>query len=300
MPKQLTDYCWREWIHLRPLTQAIKTRRYRRIDRRHLAEVPCCPKLSTLRRAMRWQQVMVVIAYNDSEVIRYQIELVRQNLPHVLHTVVDNSSDLQAAAKIKEDCRIQGIPYARISTNPWSGKNPSRSHGFAMNWTWRHLLLPARPRQFGFVDHDLFPTGSSDPFQHLESCCCYGDKRWAGSRWFLWAGFCFFDFHYTVNMPLDFGLDWFIGLDTGGANWEVIYKHMMSDEIKDRHIRQVPVWPQVPLKDAYFEWRDDWLHEVGLDGNPDLKSAKRRELVLLLESRARAKQCADTSRLLAW
>ncbi len=36
----------------------------------------------------------------------------------------------------------------------------------------------------------------------------------------LWAGYCFFDFAKVARLPLDFGLDWFAGLDTGRRELE--------------------------------------------------------------------------------
>ena len=49
--------------------------------------------------------------------------------------------------------------------------------------------------------------------------------RTAGERWFLWAGFCLFHYAAVADRMLDFRQDWFIGLDTGGANWELLYRH---------------------------------------------------------------------------
>jgi len=284
MPKNLSEYRFNDWLQLRPLTHAIKTHRYREIDQRSLAVKPSGPEINSFRSLARNQQVVVVIAYNDEETIRLQSELVSRYLPHVLYAVVDNSSDWQVAASIHKFCLCKSIPYVRLEANPWNGKNPSRSHGFAMNWTWLNLIRPSEPYQFGFVDHDLFPTATTNPFRQLESCFCYGDKRWAGSRWFLWAGFCFFDYGAVLELPLDFGLDWFVGLDTGGANWNAVYQHLDARVMRDRTIRQVQVWPEVSTRDAYFEWRDDWLHEVGLDGRSELKPKKRLALRELLQS----------------
>ena len=62
-----------------------------------------------------------------------------------------------------------------------------------------------------------------DPFAVLDSQDFYGVVREAGVRWFLWAGFCFYRFDRVQNRRLDFGQDWFNGLDTGGGNWRSLY-----------------------------------------------------------------------------
>ena len=293
MPKNLLEYRFRDWMRLRPLAHALKSRRYRRIDRKFLAVQPE-KNINSLRHLIQNRQTIVVIAYNDHQLIQWQSQLVRRFIPQAAYVVVDNSSSASQAREVQQVCCRFNVPYERLVNNPWSGRNASRSHALAMNWTWQHLLRPARPSQFGFIDHDLFPTAPTDPFKRLEDRLCWGDKRWAGERWFLWAGFCFFDFSRVMGLKqdLDFGLDWFAGLDTGGANWDIVYRHIDHSAIPERKIQEVAVWPDVPLKSAYFEWRDDWIHEVGLAGRTDLKSEKRVELARLLPLPARQAQLA--------
>jgi hypothetical protein len=160
-----------------------------------------------------------------------------------------------------------------------------------MNWSWRNLIKPIRPVQFGFLDHDLIPTKPCDPFADLGDKPFYGDKRWNNGRWFLWAGYCFFRFDMVANRKLDFGLDWFVGLDTGGANWGRLYRNFDPKLLRDRTIQTLPVWRDVRLEDAYFEVREEWLHEVGVAGLTTLRAAKRsrfKELMSCSEIAAEA------------
>ncbi|MGT2468690.1 hypothetical protein ACVOMV_33905 [Mesorhizobium atlanticum] len=87
-------------------------------------------------------------------------------------------------------------------------------------------------------------------------------------------------FDAVARKPLDFGLDWFAGLDIGGANWEVLYRNVDPNALPQRPITAFAAPPGLDLRQAYCEWRGSWLHEVGLDGDPSLK-AKKREAVLL-------------------
>ena len=94
-----------------------------------------------------------------------------------------------------------------------------------------HLLRDGRPAAFGFIDHDLFPMRPTDPFAPLAQHPVAGQVRdkSGGARWFLWAGYCFYRFSAVERLPLDFSLDWNAGLDTGGANWFVLYRHLAPD-----------------------------------------------------------------------
>ena len=129
-----------------------------------------------------------------------------------------------------------GAHYLRLPPNPWTRRNDSRSHGIALNWVWRNVIKPGAPHAFGFIDDDMFPVAPVDPFAPLATHAFYGDTRTAGPRWFLWAGYCFFRYDAVADKRLDFGLDWFVGLDTGGANWDVLYRDVDPKSLPARRI----------------------------------------------------------------
>lgn len=286
MPKRLSEYTLRDWIKLRPILHSIKSQRYRLIDRAYCRLKPADDAYDSLIANCARRQVLVTIAFNDAELIRIQSQLVRRFIPQALHLIADNSSDSSAAQTIRTDCLKRQVPYVRLPRNPWQGlAAASRSHGQAMNWVLRQILTPGRPASFGYIDHDLFPTRPCDPFAQLESLPFYGDKRWAGDRWFLWAGYCFFRFEQAERTRLDFSQDWFIGLDTGGANWAKLYSQWDPSRLPDRPIRETSILPGVETRQAYVEWRDDWLHEVGLAGDASFKAQKRAAVLRLLEDR---------------
>lgn len=284
MPKRWREYSLRQKIRLQPFVHAIKQWRYRRVDRRYLeSKSPLRYVLGPLRESITGTHLVSTITFNDRQAVRWQLALASEFLHESNLLVCDNSSSGAAADSIAKICDQQGVKYLRLPDNPWTGKNPSRSHGAAMNWVWHHLIRPARPKTFGFIDQDLYPIGPSTPHREIGECGCFGDKRWSGHRWFLWAGYCFFDFESVINQPLDFGLDWFAGLDTGGANWEVLYRHILSDSIPQRQLVRVAALRDVPLEKAYYERRGNhWIHEVGQDGVPELRLRKREVIRRLL------------------
>lgn len=284
MPRSLHEYRLSDWCRLRPVTHSVKTWRYRRTDDLFLNRKPTQDGIVAVRSAIARRPTLITIAFNDWQLIQWQTAIVAQCIPHAVHLVVDNSSCNEAAARIEAMCQRNGTLRLRLPSNPWTHRNPSRSHGLAMNWTWRHVILPAQPTTFGFIDHDLFPLEPCDPFEPLTQLACWGDKRWAGSRWFLWAGFCFFRFEAVRHLSLDFGLDWFAGLDTGGANWEVLYRHLNPQTLPDRLIERRTAIDGVSTEEEYFEQRGTWVHEVGLAGRRDLREKKREAFQNLLAS----------------
>jgi len=136
--------------------------------------------------------------------------------------VLDNSSNKAARQAIRRVCEERGIAYMALPRNPeWS---PNRSHGIAMNWAYYNIARHLRPEAFGFVDHDCIPVAEYDFREALADRSVFGRPRNAPDRWSLWAGFCFFRYDLTEDRDIDFKhrVEW--GLDTGGGNWEALYR----------------------------------------------------------------------------
>ena len=95
---------------------------------------------------------MTTIAFNDAEILARQIRAIRAFVGGPVHLVADNSGDDRDAAAIGALCAAEAVPYLRLPPNPWGPRSPSRSHGFALNWS-ALPIKPARPTAFAF-DHD--------------------------------------------------------------------------------------------------------------------------------------------------
>jgi hypothetical protein len=275
MPPTLRDYTWSDWCHGRPVTQTYKTIKYRAVDAIYMRRRRPSADLDAVMQAVRGREVLVTVAYRDPQVLAWQVQLLRHYVPQALHVVADNTPDDEGAAAVRAAVAQGGALYFRLPKNPWG--TGSRSHGVAMNWVWQNVLLAGAPAAFGFLDHDIFPLAVSNPFSKLTAQPFYGAVRHAGARWFLWAGFCFFRPDAIRDIPLDFGQDWFIGLDTGGGNWRSLYRNV------DRSALELSFRPSGPDGSGpLLQWCGTWLHEGGWMWAGAFDPTKREAVASLL------------------
>jgi hypothetical protein len=286
MPKSLRELTAADWRHLRPLTQNVKSWRYRLVDGIYRRRGAVAGDPEAVAASIRRRKVLVTVAFADPQLLSWQIRLVCRYVPGAVHAIVDNSPADAAAAVNARIAADAGVAYVRAPPNPWSGQGArdaaSRSHGIVLNWTWHNIIRPGAPEAFGFIDHDIFPTAPDDPFAPLAGQDVYGVVRTAGPRWFLWAGFCMFRFAAVKDKPLDFGQDWFIGLDTGGGNWNALYRRIDRKSLREPPTTFVPFKAGIELAEGPLQWCGTWLHEIGLMGDPGLMGEKRAAVARLL------------------
>jgi len=156
--------------------------------------------------------------------------------------VADNSLDDKARQNIKAICDARGIPYLALPPNPeWS---PNRSHGIAMNWVYYNVIRHLRPTVFGYIDHDCLPIAPIDIPSLMEGKSVHGlarseDRPLGTKPWSLWAGYCFFRFSSVEALALDFKhrVEWL--LDTGGGNWNVLFRHLAPEDVLEAKQRDL-------------------------------------------------------------
>ncbi len=292
MPKALSEYTLADWKRLRPLAHRLKTARYWLIDRRYRAQPAAVGDAAAVARPIAGRKVLFTVAYQDPQAIDWQAALVRHFVPGALYVVVDNSPQDADAKAIERVCGAHGVSYLRAPPNPWA--KSSRSHGIVLNWIWHNVVRPGAPEAFGLLDHDLFPTAPDDPFAPLAKQDVYGYVRFTEpptGRWFLWAGFTMMRFAAVRDLELDFGQDWFLGLDTGGGNWGAALQQARS-----RHagagavaLPAVPRGHRAARRPAAMVRR--WLHEVGQMGEPEVMADKRRVVADVAPHLEAAKVC---------
>lgn len=177
---------------------------------------------------------VVTIAFNNERVIALHNRYVSHNLKgDVTHIVVDNSSDKEASLRIRRQCETDGVAYVRLHRNSLGRFSGSYSHAAALNWTYRHVIMPRRAFAFGFIDHDIFPVTAIDIASLLERQPLYGAQRRRGDAWYLSAIVCFLRRDLCEGRRVDFmpvRVDG-VYLDSGGANWYSIYRHLDAQQL---------------------------------------------------------------------
>lgn len=168
--------------------------------------------------------VLFVVAFNNSRLIEKQIATLRRNLsdPFVLY-IADNSELQEARAEIARICAREKVNYLSIPESVSKGAaDPSNSHGAALNWILFSMVLRLKPTYFGFLDHDNFAFECVSILDRLAGKGVYGHFQAREGRWYLWPGFCFFEYQFLQGKCLDFRPR--AGLDTGGKNWELLFQ----------------------------------------------------------------------------
>ncbi len=175
--------------------------------------------------------IVVTIAYDTPWTISLLAECWQKYCPETPLLVIDNSSNQIAAQEIGKICSDKGISYLKLPHNrEW---HPSRSHGLALNWTWKNIICHMKTlTTIGFIDHDCYPIRPWSP-DSLPSKVTYGLKSpgWIRDQptWSLWAGYMYFRYQGAQNvtdLPMDFTPNPLDGLDTGGMNWRTLYRKL--------------------------------------------------------------------------
>jgi len=173
------------------------------------------------------RNLLFTIAFRETWTIDLLARAVARHMPEWTLVVIDNSREYADRAAIAAVARMHGLPYLGLPANPeWS---PNRSHGLALNWTWRNVVQALRPGFFGFIDHDCFPIAATPFLRHLENQPVDGPiirPRFVENAWYIWAGCLFFNFRLVERLKLDFNHDQHLRLDTGGRLWSVLFRHL--------------------------------------------------------------------------
>lgn len=267
MPRRFASFGFEDWLHLRPLTQSWKECIWRLEDRAFSARrARPDGTAEALGRRLAGQSVAFSIAYNNVPVIDWQIRFCRRNLQGAALAVLDNSSDARAGADIAGLCRASDIVYVPLPRRPRDTRSASRSKALAINWAWRNLVRPLRPPVFAFLDHDLYPLRPVDLPALVAEQPVYGMRVTRPGGWYLWAGFCVFRHAAVAGHDLDFRQDWFLGLDTGGANWSRLYRGLDPGRLRFAREGWVELGRDAEGAPVVADRIDDWLHLRHMSG----------------------------------
>ncbi len=201
---------------------------------------------------------LFTIAFNNPTVIELQDRLLRRNVCDPYHwTVVDNSSDRRARRAIARFCNERGIAYLRVPSNPYTGRDPSRSHAEALNYVVRRCTRRLAAPVIGFLDHDVFPVRDVNITERIGSAVAYGRRRERGGTWYLWPGLLFLRWAEVDVRSLDFHPR--DGGDTGAGLFRAVYRELAPAQV-------VYTSDQARTLGAgegnRYEMFDEWMHAV--------------------------------------
>ena len=177
--------------------------------------------------------------------------------------VFDNSRQTSERTEIERVCHEHNVPYLGLPWNPT--RHANRSHGIAVTWIFHQVVQAIQLARTCFIDYDLIPTERIELAKTLGDQPFYGVTKISKWGWALWAGYCLYDFPTIRALPLNFLYDFSRGLDTGGRNWNCLYKNYDRSRFKFTEIKFkefIDPIKGVPRKVECVE--DRWIHLRGV------------------------------------
>ena len=263
-----TEFSATEWLKLLPVQHALKqvrndawlaVYRNRRTDK--------LPQFLADHKDLANRNIALVIAFEQPWALNWLLQMASRNVSDMTVLVFDNSRNDSKRIEIEQICRKNKAPYLALPPNPT--RHVNRSHGMAMTWVYHNVVRAIDPHIFGFIDHDLIPVRKVSIADKLAGQPVYGLlNRNKFGFWSLWAGYCFFDYARTKGKPINFLYDFSRDLDTGGRNWNSLYR-----DLDPRHLR-VAVTENISMKVPSAENSrpvqfidGNWLHIGGISYN---------------------------------
>jgi hypothetical protein len=270
--RELHQFSPGEWLRLVPLSQALRQgRNDLMLARYRRARTPALAAFLHEQRKLRGQRIAIVIAFEQPWALDWQLRMAARNLPGTQLLVFDNSRDEEKRRQVRHVCDRHDIPCLGLPS--YRTRHVNRSHGMAMSWVYHNVVVPLEPEIFGYLDHDLIPVEPVDVAARLNEQPVFGlANRGNHGHWSLWAGYCFYRYAFTRGKPLNFLYDFSRELDTGGRNWNVLYRPLDRAPIRFAPQEFVPLHPAGQPEARKVEIVDRaWVHVGGVSYNDNFE-----------------------------
>ncbi len=270
--RELHEFAAGEWLRLVPLAQGLRQLRNDLLLARYLrARTPDLEPFLAEQQSLRGRQVALVIAFEQPWALDWQLRMAARNLPGTQVLVFDNSRDAEKRRQIRHVCDHHGVPY--LGLPPYRTRHANRSHGMAMSWIHHNVVRPLEPDVFGYLDHDLIPVAPVDVGERVGAQPVFGlPNIGRPGYWSLWAGYCFFRHAFTRGKPLNFLYDFSRELDTGGRNWDVLYRGLDRASLRFAPQEFVALRPAGQAEARKVEIVDGaWVHVGGVSYNDNFE-----------------------------
>lgn len=207
---------------------------------------------------------LITVAFNKPVFISHQIRLLRKYLRDDFTLfVVSNAQEECDVRDISSICRNhENLVYIRPGV--------IGTHWDALNLATEHVRAFGKGDYFGTLDHDVFPIRDCTIIDKIEPNGFYGLPQTRDTRWYLFPGFTFFKRSMVGDTNLDFSPvpanNEIGGLDTGGANYERLYKRLNLADMKPLALRQKSLRSDekilIPQVDAVEFYNEDFIHSI--------------------------------------
>ena len=262
--RYLTEFSAIEWLKLLPIQHALKQVRndawlavYKNIHAKKMHQ------FLAENKGLADKNIVLVIAFEQPWALNWLLEKANRNVSDMTVLVFDNSRNAGKRTELEQICKRNKTPYLALPANPT--RHVNRSHGMAMTWVYHNVVRAITPRIFGFIDHDLIPVRKVTMTDKLAGQPIYGllNQNKFGF-WSLWAGYCFFDYAATRGKSINFLYDFSRDLDTGGRNWNSLYRDLDRRQLRVATSDDVSI--AVPsVKTRLVQFIDEnWLHIGGM------------------------------------
>lgn len=161
---------------------------------------------------------IVVVTYNNSALLKRQIELLKRFCKDRFEIViVDNSTEEEEAQKILYYASEAETLYMKTNA---SSKNGSSSHAFAANLSY--LKLKDSYEYLFYLDHDCFPVKEFSVKEILSEKYLFAGIGQGKAKKYLWPGCFMFNNSKIQKELIDFSPNGEYRLDTGGNIYKCI------------------------------------------------------------------------------
>jgi len=213
-----------------------------------------------------------VITFNNLFLAEYQIKTLRQFFRSPFNLiVVDNNNWLHAeqSKQVLQLCIDERVTYLKAPDNYYQREahfDPTMKLGTTMSWIYMHCVRDRQPKYFGFLDHDCFLVKELDLRPYLNAKGMYGKvvHSQQSEAWTLHVTVNFFKTEFVGDRLLDFRASYPHNLDTGGANYDILYKSFDVDDYELENHSERFAKQDVNRKDSvqHYETIDHgaWYH----------------------------------------
>lgn len=203
---------------------------------------------------------LAVVAFNNSEVIEYQIRSLKKFFKYPFrYTVFDNSTKDDVAAEILAVCKKHAVGYVKLPKQEFLPKGyGSYSHGIACNYLFNKFVKKGGAKYFMLLDHDIFLTDEFDVSKQFDTQFFYGTKH----RCYIWPGLWAMPMDVVKKKGVDFRPSLHLHGDTGACNYYHFFKGMDWSKyrlVKDVHCFLDDTDDDI-FRNGYSMMDDRWLH----------------------------------------